>query len=271
MSARPVYAPALVAWVGGPRFNLSISVGGGGGVAWFPLGPREVYVPGYHASPAYVRRVNTMNTTITNINITNVRYVNQTAPGAVTAVSRETFVNARPVGRAAIPVQAGQLQNAEVVRTAAYAPSRESVLGRSTVSPSPRPPEAVLNRSVVVKSAPPPAPVPFTQRQQALARESRSAVGSCSRIENPLQPDPAHSPANTAGFRNSAESASEHGTVSAGQTRLSGTTGVSGCTGLSGTTSLSRATRLSRRHAEQHLPTPTEHPPTSQSAGPGAD
>ncbi|MGI8746549.1 MAG: DUF6600 domain-containing protein [Bryobacteraceae bacterium] len=70
---RPVYAPALVAWVGGPRFNLSISVGGGGGgVAWFPLGPREVYVPGYRASPAYINRVNTTNTTINNVNVTNV-------------------------------------------------------------------------------------------------------------------------------------------------------------------------------------------------------
>ena len=43
---RPVYAPALVAWVGGGAI--------GGGVAWFALGPREVYVPSYHASPVYM-------------------------------------------------------------------------------------------------------------------------------------------------------------------------------------------------------------------------
>src|SRR5205814_1992738 len=37
-TVRPVYAPALVAWVGGPRLNASVSIGGGrGGVAWFPL------------------------------------------------------------------------------------------------------------------------------------------------------------------------------------------------------------------------------------------
>ena len=35
---RPVYAPALVAWVGGAP----------SGVAWFPLGPRDVYCPSYH-------------------------------------------------------------------------------------------------------------------------------------------------------------------------------------------------------------------------------
>src|SRR5882757_5732195 len=40
---RPVYAPAMVAWVGGPRGGVSVGVGVG--VGWFPLGPREVYVP----------------------------------------------------------------------------------------------------------------------------------------------------------------------------------------------------------------------------------
>ena len=72
---------------------------GGGDVGWFPLGPREVYVPGYNTSRGYVDRVNTSNTnvsntTITNVynnqvtnnNITNVTYVNRAVPGAVTAV-----------------------------------------------------------------------------------------------------------------------------------------------------------------------------------------
>jgi len=30
----------------------------------FPLGPREVYVPSYHVSRAYVTRVNVSNTTV---------------------------------------------------------------------------------------------------------------------------------------------------------------------------------------------------------------
>ena len=68
--ARPVYAPALVAWVGGPRVSVGISVGGnfGGSVGWFPLAPREVYVPSYRVSPRYVEQVNiTHVTNITNI------------------------------------------------------------------------------------------------------------------------------------------------------------------------------------------------------------
>ena len=61
---RPVYSPALVAFVGGPNFSISLGFGGGAGqgvTAWFPLGPREPYTPWYHASPTYVNRVNVTN------------------------------------------------------------------------------------------------------------------------------------------------------------------------------------------------------------------
>jgi hypothetical protein len=42
----PVYAPALVAWVGfgGRGFSASLGIGAGS-VGWFPLGPRDVYMP----------------------------------------------------------------------------------------------------------------------------------------------------------------------------------------------------------------------------------
>ena len=51
---RPVYAPALVAWYGTP----GISVGVGAPIGWFPLGPREVYVPAYRHTPRYLQVVN---------------------------------------------------------------------------------------------------------------------------------------------------------------------------------------------------------------------
>jgi len=175
VAVRPVYAPALVAFVGGPGFSLAI--GGGVGLAWFPLGPHEVYVPSYQTSMAYVNRVNVSNTvvnnvTITNVynntNATNVRYVNQTAPGAVTAVSRETFVNARPVGQAVVAVNPATLARAQVVRTAAVAPTQTAVLGRPAMASAPHPPASALNRTVVTKATPPPPPVAFAQRQQLL-------------------------------------------------------------------------------------------------------
>jgi hypothetical protein len=71
---RPVYAPALVGFVGGGGFSLSVAIGGGfTGVAWFPLGPRDVFVPAYHTSERYVQNVNLTNSRIVNVTqVTNV-------------------------------------------------------------------------------------------------------------------------------------------------------------------------------------------------------
>ena len=184
---QPVYAPALVAFIGGPGFGVSISLGGGGDVGWFPLGPREAYVPGYNTSPGYFNRVNTSNTnisntTITNIynnqvtnnttNITNVTYVNRTVPGAVTAVPQTAFRTAQPVARAAVAVNAKQIASAPVVSRAAVVPTRDSVLGKSaaTANKVAQPPAAVANRPVVAKAKPPAPPVPFAKQQQELAK-----------------------------------------------------------------------------------------------------
>ncbi len=115
--ARPVYAPALVAWVGGPSLSVSVSIGGGfsgPAVGWFPLGPREVYVPGYRHSPRYVRQVNV--THVTNINIINTPigqrdFSNRKFPHAVTVVPTSVMTGRQPVG----PV-AAQMRDAPAVR-----------------------------------------------------------------------------------------------------------------------------------------------------------
>jgi hypothetical protein len=171
--ARPVYAPALVAFVGGNTWHSSLSIGSG--VAWFPLGPREAYVPAYHVSDTYVRNINVTHVNVTNVNITNVNvvnktYINRNVPGAVTAVSRETFVRAQPVSRAAVVVPQRAVAEAPVGMTAAIAPRQESVTGRAATSAVPaRPPARAFDRTVVARNAPPPPPVPFAARQSALA------------------------------------------------------------------------------------------------------
>lgn len=58
--ARPVYAPALVGWVGGPPvyrpgITIDIQIGGGGRRNWYPLTPRDRYVPAYRPNPRYER------------------------------------------------------------------------------------------------------------------------------------------------------------------------------------------------------------------------
>lgn len=180
VAVRPVYAPALVAFVSGVsigggngNFSWNISLGGGTpGVAWFPLGPGEAYHPAYAVSPAYVNNLNktviinktvnvtnvTNNTVINNNvtnNITKTVYVNQNVPNAVTAVPAASFVTGQPTVAAAQPLSAQQLAHAQVMAaTPAIAPVRESVLGAAKLALSATPPAAVANRQLVATRAP---------------------------------------------------------------------------------------------------------------------
>jgi hypothetical protein len=109
VGVRPVYAPALVAFVGG-----GVSIGVGGPVGWFPLAPGEVYNPWYRASRGYYTNVNVSNIywrnnrnlVINNINnrynyfrdgrpMPNERYMNRDVPHAFRAMSGQDFVAAR--------------------------------------------------------------------------------------------------------------------------------------------------------------------------------
>ena len=171
--ARALYAPALVAWVGGsPRGGMIP----GSHIGWFPLGPRDVYVPPYRVSNSYVRNINISNTTaINNTHITNLyqssipqHYVNDT-PSAVTMVPRSTFISGQRVGAHTRPVAAGGLDAAVVTAAApAIMPTRQSVLGTAPSHAIARPPGSLMQRTVVVRSAPPAAPVPFERQLSAI-------------------------------------------------------------------------------------------------------
>src|SRR5579872_179681 len=196
---RPVWAPALVAFVGGgPGFHFSAGVG----VGWFPLAPGEVYVPGYHVSRAYVNNVNITNTSVnitkvTNVyntvivnrstTINNITYVNQRVNGGVTVVSRDTFVNARPVAHNIMRVDTREVVSAPVSRVVAAEPIRTSVVGAGRPI-SRRPPQAILNRPVVAVRTPPAPPRPITERQaQAGGRLNEQSLV---RVARPAQPAP---------------------------------------------------------------------------------
>jgi hypothetical protein len=178
---RPVYAPALVGWVGSPGASVSITVGGGPGVGWFPLGPREVYVPGYRVTPGYVRNVNVTNTVIVNNTyitnvyenrVNNITYVNRSRPGAVVSVSRDTFVSGRSIAGRTMRIPPNELSRFSAHGAGpAIPPSRESVLGHRPDMNVRRPPAAFMNRTVVARTAPPPAPISF-ERQQSAIREN---------------------------------------------------------------------------------------------------
>jgi hypothetical protein len=190
---RPVYAPALVAWVGGPHFAVGVGVGAGVSVGWFPLGPREVYVPSYHVSRTYVTNVNISNTrvetTVVNnyynnvivnkqVNVTNVTYVNRTY---VTAVSGETFTSAQPVSRNLVKVDSRAVTTVAAT-TPGFTPQQRSVIGPGAQARF-RPPAAVESRAVVAKTAPPPPKAPFAvQRQQIQANGGRPVPQSQIRV-----------------------------------------------------------------------------------------
>jgi hypothetical protein len=112
--ARPVYAPALVVWVGRPGWQLSFSIGTGPAVGWFPLGPREVFVPAFRSSTVYVQRINAPH--VTNITqIVNVQrephrahYANRSHRDAVTIVPGNVVSGGAPVSRHAYRFAQGQ-------------------------------------------------------------------------------------------------------------------------------------------------------------------
>jgi hypothetical protein len=173
MVAQPYYAPALVAWVGGGGLGLTITLGGRESIGWFPLGPREVFVPGYRVSERYVTNINVTNTIVNRTNVVNVynnrnaapiTYMNRAVPNGVTVVPHETFVNAHPVARNVMNVPERELTSAPVTRGIQIAPERTSVYGAGNRS-APHPQERAMSRPVVIKKTPPPAPNHFEQPQ----------------------------------------------------------------------------------------------------------
>lgn len=129
---RPVYAPALVAFVGG--IELAAQLGNQGRnapVGWFPLGPREAYVPPYSANRDYYQRINRSaqirdrdlddrweraqrrEAFIAGQNsvLANQRFA--------TVVPTQTFVRSQPVQRAALNVATDKIAKAAVAPVSA--------------------------------------------------------------------------------------------------------------------------------------------------------
>ena len=55
---RPVWAPALVGWVGGSGWSLSFNSRSAPAQGWYPLGFSDQYVPGYRVSHDHLRHIN---------------------------------------------------------------------------------------------------------------------------------------------------------------------------------------------------------------------
>lgn len=177
---RPMYAPALVAFVGGSGWNLSVR-SGGPPIGWFPLGPRDVYMPWYRVSRGYFGQVNVHNTVIVNnINVTNIYndyYVQGRAPrrdytfrnavNAVTVVPQDAFTSSRRAADSLARLQPGSLQQGELLTRAPATPTAASLVGGARSS---RVAPVQSGRSVIARNEPAPRMASFDNRRGAIAR-----------------------------------------------------------------------------------------------------
>jgi hypothetical protein len=181
VNVRPVYAPAVVAFIGGANFSVSIGARAAPAVAWVPLGWREPYIPWYRVSPNYVRNVNIAHVrdiNVTNIyniinrrtTVTHIRYVNRDVPSAVTVTSRDVFVNARRVEPARVAAQT--LRSAPVVSAAPVAAPEKTSF--AAAKPGTKPPPSATTREVIA-ATPPPARV-RDERTGAARKDDREKV-----------------------------------------------------------------------------------------------
>lgn len=170
---RAIYAPALVAFVGGGGWSIGI---GGGPVGWFPLGPGEIYNPWYRASRNYYSNVNLSNirgyrghdrgTIVNNINnqyndyrngrpTSGARYANRDAPRGFTAVPGQAFAGGRHVQRDLMRVDPRQLAAAPVL---SHGTSLRPAPGSEASARNPQArslPAGGFQRDVVAHHAPP--------------------------------------------------------------------------------------------------------------------
>jgi len=111
LAARPVYAPALVVFLGGGGGQFAFN--SGPAVGWYPLAPGEAWWPWYRTSPRYVSYANyRINLNAWPRGATN--HVWRQRTFAVTAVREEDFRRGRPVERSWQPVQPHMIDRAQV-------------------------------------------------------------------------------------------------------------------------------------------------------------
>ena len=146
--APPVYAPALVAFIGGVELALGLGNQNNAPVGWFPLGPREAYVPSYSTNQDYYRRINrpaqvqqqALDDRWQRAQRREAYVAGQNSVLAnqrfATIVPSQTFVRSQPVMSAALQVAPEKIAAAPVAPVAAPPAPTASV---ATVAPATAP------------------------------------------------------------------------------------------------------------------------------------
>jgi len=149
-----VYAPALVSFVGGTELGVALGIQSQRPVGWFPLGPREVYVPPYTANRTYYQRINA-NARVPEAAL-NDRWQRAERHEALradehneafanrrfaTVVPAEAFARSQPVQQARLHVAADKIATAPVAAVAAP-PAPTMALAAQTAKPGQPQPQA---------------------------------------------------------------------------------------------------------------------------------
>jgi len=117
--ARPVWAPALVAWYGGPGFGAGV-YRGGPLYGWVPLGWREPYYPGWRrcSSSCWARFNRPYGVKLTaSASAPPARHVNLAVPGALSAVPATSLAGRAPVRPNLVRVPGDLASSATPMRT----------------------------------------------------------------------------------------------------------------------------------------------------------
>lgn len=142
--ARPVWAPALVAWYGGPGWGLSVT-GGRPLYGWVPLGWREPYYPGWRrcSSNCWARFNRPYGIDVNERpSALPARHVNLAVPGALSAVPATSLVSRRPVRSNLVSVPGELASSAPVMRTIPQMGTEQRPVTRAPAAMNSLPPAA---------------------------------------------------------------------------------------------------------------------------------
>ena len=185
---RPVYAPALVAFVGGVELAAALTNRSVAPVGWFPLGPREAYVPPYTANQDYYLRMN--RSARVQDEILRERWESAQRREAfeagqrsalmnqrfATVVPTAAFVNSQPVARAALQVPQQRIAAAPVAPVSAPPAPTASIAAAATAgAKAPPPPAAAAPNVAVAKTAV--ADMPMLAKPTAVETRAIAAPG----------------------------------------------------------------------------------------------
>ena len=215
--ARPIYAPALVAFIGGAGFGVTIAAGPAlPAIGWVPLAPHEIYRPDYPASVTYIRNVNVTSVSRTEITrITRVTVVNNVTVAhfhnnaAATVVPAAAFTGAAPVQKAAVAVphehlaaarvaqRLGHLQPSAAARAGAVVPAAAASVPEPHAPARLATPKALPPRNA--KAASPPSG-PIWRRDSEHPEPPHAPAPSSPEVRGPAPPSPPHAAARSAPF-----------------------------------------------------------------------